>query len=326
MNILVTGGAGYIGSVTTQALLERGHGVVVLDNLETGHREAVHPRAAFVLADIRDRNAVAQALRDHQIEAVLHFAASSLVAESMRQPLGYFGNNTVGTLELLTRMSEAGVSKFVLSSTAALFGTPASVPIDEGAAIAPESVYGESKHLIERMLHWLAATHGLGYATLRYFNAAGASDRYGEDHRPESHLIPLVLHVAQGRRPRIAVYGNDYDTRDGSCVRDYIHVEDLAHAHILAVESLEAGDERIYNLGNGRGYSVLEVIEACRAVTGQEIESSFEGRRPGDPSILVADSRKITRELGWQPRHPELHDIVRSAWEWQQRNPDGYRD
>lgn len=324
MNILVTGGAGYIGSVTTEALLERGHRVVVLDNLGAGHREAVHPEASFVHADIRDHDTVRGALREHQVEAVLHFAAYSLVGQSMERPLDYFDNNSAGTTALLGAMGEEQVRKFVLSSTAALFGTPEEVPIAEDAAIRPESVYGESKYLIERMLHWLARTSGLGYATLRYFNAAGATERFGEDHRPESHLIPLVLEVAQGKREKIAVFGDDYPTADGSNVRDYIHVSDLAAAHVLAVEALAAGEERAYNLGNGQGFSVLEVIEACRRVTGCPIPARVTSRRPGDPATLVADSQRISRELGWRPRQPQLEEIIASAWEWRLRHPHGY--
>jgi UDP-glucose 4-epimerase len=324
MNVLVTGGAGYIGSVTSEALIARGHRVVVLDNLVTGHRDAVPPEAAFVQADIRDGEAVAAAVRDHRVEAALHFAALSLVGESMERPFDYFEYNTAGSLQLLAALGRSGVQKFVLSSTAALFGTPESVPIAEEARIAPASVYGESKYLIERSLSWLAATAGLGYASLRYFNAAGASEQYGEDHRPESHLIPLVLQAAAGERDRIPVFGDDYPTVDGSCVRDYIHVLDLAQAHILALEALRPGEERRYNLGNGRGFSVFEVIQTCRRVTGCEIASEVVGRRPGDPAVLVADSGRISRELGWQPRHPDLDGIVRSAWSWRSRHPHGY--
>ena len=326
MNILVTGGAGYIGSVTTESLIARGHRAVVLDNLEKGHRQAVHPEATFVEADLRDTATVREALREHEIEAVLHFAAYSLVGESMTDPLAYFGNNTAATVGLLHAMAEEGVGKFVLSSTAALFGTPDRLPIAEDAAIRPESVYGESKHLIERMLAWLATTSGLGYATLRYFNAAGASQRFGEDHRPETHLIPLILEVAQGKREEIRVFGDDYDTEDGSNVRDYIHVCDLAEAHVLAVEALAPAEQRSYNLGNGKGFSVFEVIEACRRVTGCEIPASVAGRRAGDPAILVADSTRIARELGWQPRYPALEEIVASAWEWRLRHPHGYAE
>ena len=324
MNILVTGGAGYIGSIASEALIAGGHRVVVLDNLVKGHRQAVHPGAAFVEADIADRATVRKALREHRVEAVLHFAAFSLVGESMTEPLSYFRNNSAATTELLLAMAEEDVQKFVLSSTAALFGTPDELPIAEDAAIRPESVYGESKYLIERMLAWLATTSGLGYATLRYFNAAGASERFGEDHRPETHLIPLLLEVAQGKRERIYVFGDDYDTPDGSNVRDYIDVRDLAQAHVLAVEALAPGEARAYNLGNGKGFSVFEVIEACRRVTGHPIPAEVTERRPGDPAILVADSGLIARELGWQPERPQLEEIVRSAWEWRLRHPHGY--
>ncbi|HEX7004916.1 MAG TPA: UDP-glucose 4-epimerase GalE [Trueperaceae bacterium] len=326
MNILVTGGAGYIGSVTTESLIASGHRTVVLDNLAKGHRGAVHPEATFVEADVRDGEAVRAALREHEIEAVLHFAAYSLVGESMSRPLSYFGNNSAATVELLTAMSGEGVRKFVLSSTAALFGTPDELPIAEDATIRPASVYGESKYLTERMLGWLARTTGLGYATLRYFNAAGASERFGEDHRPETHLIPLVLEVAQGHRQRIEVFGDDYETPDGTNVRDYIHVCDLAEAHVLAVEALAEGEQRAYNLGNGQGFSVLEVIEACRRVTGCEIPAKVVARRAGDPAILVADSRRIGRELGWRATRPALEEIVSSAWEWRLRHPHGYGD
>lgn len=324
MNVMVTGGAGYIGSVTVEALIQRGHRVTVLDNLVTGHREAVHPDAEFVYADIRDREAVLATLRDQGVEAVLHFAALSLVGESMERATAYFENNSAGSLQLLSALQAGGVDRFVLSSTAALFGTPESVPISEDAPISPESVYGESKYLIERALSWLARTAGLGYVSLRYFNAAGASDRFGEDHRPESHLIPLVLQAAAGVRNGISVFGDDYGTPDGSCIRDYIDVRDLATAHILALEAIEPGEERHYNLGNGRGFSVFEVIEACRRVTGRKISVEVLGRRPGDPAILVADSRRIQSELDWRPRFPLLDDIVRSAWEWRKRHPHGY--
>jgi UDP-glucose 4-epimerase len=324
MNILVTGGAGYIGSITTELLIARGHRVVVVDNLSTGHREAVHPEAAFVLADITDRELVGYALHHHQVEAVVHFAASSLVGESMTAPFAYFSNNCAGTLALLETLLEHDVKKIVFSSTAALFGTPDALPIPEEAPVRPESVYGESKAMIERMLYWLSETLGLGYATLRYFNAAGASERYGEDHRPESHLIPLVLQVALGRRERVSIFGDDYDTKDGTCIRDYIHVLDLAEAHILALEALAPGERRAYNLGNGQGFTVQEVIEVCRQVTGHPIPATVVARRPGDPAALVADSTRIRRELGWQPRYPDLADIVASAWAWHQRYPDGY--
>ena len=261
MNVLITGGAGYIGSVTVEALIARGHTVTVLDNLSTGHQGAVHADAAFVRADLRDAGVVGEALEAGGIEAVIHFAAYSLVGESMREPVRYFGNNVVGTLTLLEAMVERGVKRLVLSSTAALFGTAECIPIPEDAPVKPASVYGETKYLIERVLHRLCETAGLGFVTLRYFNAAGASATYGEDHRPETHLIPVALRVALGLREGISIYGEDYDTSDGTCVRDYVHVLDLAEAHLLAVEGLQPGEARAYNLGNGAGFSVREVVE-----------------------------------------------------------------
>jgi len=324
MNVLVTGGAGYIGSVTTEGLVRRGHRAVVLDNLVTGHRAAVPEGAAFVEADVGDRGAVERVLREHDVDAVLHFAAYSLVGESMERPLAYFRNNVAGSLALLEAMAAAGVKRFVLSSTAALFGTPDSVPIAEGAPVRPESVYGESKALIERMLHWLNRTAGLGYVSLRYFNAAGASAVLGEDHRPETHLIPLVLQVAAGGRGHIEVFGDDYPTADGTAVRDYIHVLDLADAHVLAVEALQAGEARAYNLGNGRGFSVREVIDVCRRVTGHAIPERRAPRRSGDPPALVADPGRIREELGWRAQHDSLESIVTSAWDWYRRHPEGY--
>lgn len=325
MNVLVTGGAGYIGSVTVEALVARGHTVTVLDNLSTGHQGAVHADAAFVRADLRDAGVVGEALEAGSIEAVIHFAAYSLVGESMREPIRYFGNNVVGTLTLLEAMIERGVRRLVLSSTAALFGTAECIPIPEDAPVRPASVYGETKYLIERVLHRLCETAGLGFVTLRYFNAAGASATYGEDHRPETHLIPVALQVALGLREGISIYGEDYDTSDGTCVRDYVHVLDLAEAHLLAVEGLRPGEARAYNLGNGAGFSVREVVEVCRRITGHPIPERVVARRPGDPPVLVADPSRIQRELGWTRRHAELEAIVRSAWDWHRAHPDGYR-
>lgn len=324
MNVLVTGGAGYIGSVTVEALIARGHTVTVLDNLSTGHQGAVHADAAFVRADLRDAGVVGEALEAGGIEAVIHFAAYSLVGESMREPVRYFGNNVVGTLALLEAMVERGVKRLVLSSTAALFGTAECIPIPEDAPVRPASVYGETKYLIERVLHRLCETAGLGFVTLRYFNAAGASATYGEDHRPETHLIPVALQVALGLREGISIYGEDYDTSDGTCVRDYVHVLDLAEAHLLAVEGLRPGEARAYNLGNGAGFSVREVVEVCRRITGHPIPERVVARRPGDPPMLVADSSRIQRELGWTRRRAELEAIVRSAWDWHRAHPDGY--
>ena len=324
MKILVTGGAGYIGSVVSAELLGAGHQVVVYDNLSHGHRQAV-PRGAEVLTgEMGDRQALERAFQQHRPEAVMHFAALIEAGESMQAPERYFRNNTASTLTLLECMLQHGTRRLVFSSTAALYGNPERTPIEEDAALRPTNAYGESKLLVERMLGWFHQIHGLRYASLRYFNAAGAAGELGEDHRPESHLIPLVLQVALGRRPGISVYGADYDTPDGTCVRDYIHVADLAAAHLLALDALAGRQQLIYNLGNGRGFSVRQVVEVARQVTGHAIPAKDAPRRPGDPAVLVASSEKIRRELGWQPRYPELEQIVASAWEWRRGHPDGY--
>ena len=324
MNVLITGGAGYIGSVTAQALLERGHRVVVLDDLSSGHRGAVPSGGAFVRAAIADKAAVVRALQEHDVDAVVHFAALSLVGESMRDPLAYYQNNVSGSIVLLSALAEAGVQRFVLSSTAALYGTPDTVPISEEARLRPENVYGETKLAIEKLLEWLSRTTGLGYVALRYFNAAGASATLGEDHDPETHLIPLVLQAAAGRREDVALFGTDYDTPDGTAVRDYVHVLDLAEAHALALESMTNGTGRAYNLGNGTGYSVREVIDTCKAVTGNSFTVRRAARRAGDPAVLIADSSKARTELGWSPRHEALEEMIESAWRWHQANPLGY--
>lgn len=324
MNVLITGGAGYIGSVTAQLMVERGHRVVVLDDLSTGHREAVPPAADFVEADIADSETVKRTLREHDIAAVMHFAALSLVGASMRDPIAYYRNNVAGSIALLGAVTEAGVERFVLSSTAALYGTPESVPIVESARLRPENVYGETKLAVERLLGWLAETTGLGYVALRYFNAAGATATLGEDHDPETHLIPLVLQAAAGTRDGVSLYGTDYPTEDGSAVRDYVHVRDLAQAHLLAVESISPGQGRAYNLGNGTGYSVRQVIDTCMAVTGREFVVREAPRRAGDPAILIADSSKARAELGWAPAHETLDEMVHSAWRWQLDHPGGY--
>jgi len=325
MKILVTGGAGYIGSVTVEMLVETGADVVVLDNLCLGHRAAVHPAATFEEADLADRAAVDAVLARHRPDAVMHFAARSQVGESMRAPFRYIGDNVTCGLHLIESMVEHGVGRFILSSTAALFGEPTKIPIDEDERIVPGSPYGASKHILEQILEWTARIHGLRYAALRYFNAAGASEARGEHHDPETHLIPLVLQVALGQRPAITVFGDDYPTRDGTCIRDYIHIIDLAQAHILALRALDEGS-RVYNLGNGQGFSVMEVIEAARAVTGHAIPHVMGERRPGDPAVLTADSRKIRAELGWTPRFPELRAIVDSAWRWHRAHPRGYSE
>jgi len=325
MNILVTGGAGYIGSIVVEELIKAGERVIVYDNLSQGHRDAVDPRATFIKGDLADVVRLEAVFQQHPIEAVMHFASSTLVAESVANPLLYFRNNVACGLNLFEVMLRHGVRRFILSSTANLFAGPERMPIDEEERIVPGSPYGESKFILERMLYWLDRSHGLRYATLRYFNAAGASANYGEDHNPETHLIPLVLKVALGQREHIEIYGTDYPTPDGTCVRDYIHVVDLAQAHILALQALEEGS-RIYNLGNGRGFSVREVIETARQVTGHPIPAIEGPRRPGDPAVLIASSTKISRQLGWQPRYPDLRAIISSAWDWHRKHPHGYEN
>ncbi len=326
MNILVTGGAGYIGSITTAELIQAGHEVIVFDNLYQGHAEAVHPQAIFVEGDLADRDAVKRLFDEHPyIDGIMHFASYTLVGESMQKPLLYLRDNLTNAANLLEQAIAHGVKRFILSSTANLFDDPERMPIDENERIVPGSPYGESKFFIERMLHWFERLYGLRYACLRYFNACGNTPDRGEDHDPETHLIPLVLQVALEQRPHITIYGNDYPTPDGTCVRDYIHVIDLARAHILAMEALDRLGSRKYNLGNGRGFSVLEVIETARRVTGHPIPSVIGPRRPGDPATLIASSETIRRELGWQPRFANIEDIMRSAWEWHQSHPHGYK-
>ncbi|MCU1286073.1 MAG: UDP-galactose 4-epimerase [Acidobacteriales bacterium] len=324
LRVLVTGGAGYIGSVVSAELLAAGHSVVVYDNLSHGHASAIPDGADFVEGDIAEAEKVGRLLRERSIDAVMHFAAFIEAGESMKVPEKYFQNNSANALVLLQAVLGAGVKKFVFSSTAALYGDPQSIPIKEDDPLIPTNAYGESKLLVERMLLWFNRIHGLKYASLRYFNAAGAAGCLGEAHQPESHLIPLVLQVARGVRESIAIYGTDYPTHDGTCVRDYIHVSDLAQAHVLALQGLETRDKLICNLGNGRGFSVREVIEVARKVTNHAIPAVEAPRRPGDPAVLVASSERIMKELGWKPRYPELETIIRSAWEWHQQHPHGY--
>jgi UDP-glucose 4-epimerase len=326
MNVLVTGGAGYVGSVVTAELLRAGHRVTVYDNLSHGKRKAIPQEADLVVGDVADREALSHAFRTRVPDAVLHFAALIEAGESMKVPERYFRNNTATTLTLLETMLEQGVKKFVFSSTAALYGNPERTPIEETDPLRPTNAYGESKLLVERMLDWFHRIHGLHYASLRYFNAAGAMPDRGEDHRPESHLIPLVLKVALGQRESIAIYGSDYPTPDGTCVRDYIHVLDLAAAHILALEALSDRGQLIYNLGNGQGFSVREVIDVARRVTGHAIPAVESERRPGDPAVLVASSQKAQEELGWRPQYADLESILRSAWDWHSAHPQGYED
>ncbi|HUV74306.1 MAG TPA: UDP-glucose 4-epimerase GalE [Anaerolineae bacterium] len=323
MNILVTGGAGYIGSVATEELVKAGHQVVVYDSLLYGHRGAVHPRAIFEQGDLADKARLAEVFDGHTIDAVMHFAAHSVVPFSMRDPLPFVRDNVGNAINLLEVMASHDVKRFILSSTANVYGEPERVPIQEDDRLAPSSPYGESKLMIERMLHWCEVRYGLRYATLRYFNAAGASEQYGEDHEPETHLIPLVLKVALGLKDHLDIYGDDYSTRDGTCVRDYIHVVDLAQAHVLALDALDESS-RVYNLGNGQGFTVQEVIATVREVTGHPIPARITPRRPGDPATLLASSSKIRRELGWEPRYPDVADIIDSAWRWTRTHPNGY--
>jgi UDP-glucose 4-epimerase len=326
MKVLVTGGAGYIGSTVVRELVRAGEEVVVLDNLTQGHRAAVHDEAAFVEGDLADRDLVRHTLRTHQPDAIMHFASHTLVGESMEKPFLYLDDNVRCGLNLIREAVDQGVDRFILSSTANLFGTPDEVPIHENTAIDPGSPYGESKLVLERTLRWLDELDRIRFAALRYFNAAGAaSPDLGEDHDPETHLIPIVLEVALGQREKITIFGDDYDTPDGTCVRDYVHVLDLAQAHILSLRALDQGS-RTYNLGNGEGYSVREVIDTARAVTGREIPAEMGDRRPGDPATLIASSDKIRDELGWTPQYPELETIIESAWAWHQKHPHGYAD
>jgi UDP-glucose 4-epimerase len=325
MKVLVTGGAGYIGSITSEVLLGRGHDVVVFDNLSQGHRAAVPAAAEWVEGDLSAPQEIRDAIEHHRPDAVMHFAARSLVGESMDKPFFYLRDNVVNGLNLLDACVAGGVERFILSSTANLFGAPTSAVIDEQTTIAPGSPYGESKWALERALNWLSQTKGLRFASLRYFNAAGASEMRGEHHTPETHLIPLVLQVAAGQRDHITIFGDDYDTPDGTCIRDYIHVLDLAEAHVLALQALEQGN-RVYNLGNGEGFSVRQVIETARAVTGEVIPEQMGQRRAGDPARLVASSDRIRQELGWEPQFADLEQIIDSAWRWHQHHPDGYVD
>jgi UDP-glucose 4-epimerase len=326
MKILVTGGAGYIGSIVTDELLRDRHEVVVYDNLLKGHRKAVPEEATFVQGDLHETKKLIDIFRTHKTEAVIHMAALSLVGESVVVPRTYYENNVTAGLSLLNAMCDTSVRKIVFSSTAAVYGEPKKQPIEEEDSTNPTNPYGESKLAFERALSWYSHAYNLRYASLRYFNAAGASDRYGEHHDPESHLIPIVLQVAAGLRPHVEIFGDDYPTRDGTCIRDYIHVLDLARAHILALGILEEKDA-IYNLGcGGSGYSVSEVIASARAVTGRDIPTKVIARRAGDPSVLIASSDKIKRDLAWEPKMQTLSGIIGSAWNWLERHPQGYEE
>lgn len=329
MKILVLGGAGYIGSHTVYELTDAGEDVVIIDNLETGYKEAVHPKAKFYQGDLRDRAFVDSVLdQETGIDAVIHFAANSLVGESMTNPLKYYDNNLCGTKTMLESMVAHGIDKIVFSSTAATYGEPEKTPILETDRTEPTNTYGETKLSMEKMFKWVGRAHGLRFVSLRYFNACGAhkSGEIGEAHNPETHLIPLILQVPNGKREAISIFGTDYPTKDGTCVRDYIHVTDLAQAHILAVKYLMEGNESdIFNLGNGIGFTVKEVIETAKEVTQKPIKAVEEGRRAGDPAVLIASSEKVKKVLGWKPEHADLHEIIESAWRWHSTHPEGYQ-
>ncbi len=328
MAILVLGGAGYIGSHTVRELVDRGEDIVIADSLQTGHIDAVHPKARFYKGDIRDSEFLDGVFSKEKIDAVIHFAANSLVGESMTDPLKYYDNNLYGTMVLLQSMVKNGIDKIVFSSTAATYGEPENIPILESDRKEPTNTYGETKLAMEKMMKWVSSAHNMKFVSLRYFNACGAhkSGEIGEDHAPETHLIPLILQVPNGKREAISIFGEDYDTPDGTCIRDYIHVTDLADAHILAVDYLKNGGESdIFNLGNGVGFSVKEVIETARKVTGHPIPAVISPRRAGDPAQLVASSAKARKILGWNPKHDSLEEIIASAWKWHKTHPEGFK-
>ncbi len=326
MTILVTGGAGYIGSVVVADLVSEGYDTIVVDNLTEGHRAAVDPGAEFHLGDYGDSELLEHLFSKQKIDYVVHFAAETLVELSMREPVRFFDTNVVKGLNLLEAMRGHGCNRMIFSSTAAAFGEPETVPITEDHPKNPINSYGESKLMFERILNWYHRSYGFKYNAFRYFNAAGAHQGLGEDHANETHLIPLVLFTAMGKRDRIRVFGDDYPTRDGSCVRDYVHVADLSQAHRLALKNLDNNPARSYNLGNSEGDTVLEVIETSKKVTGKDIPMTIEGRRPGDPAVLVASSDRARRELGWEPEFPDLESIIKTAWEWHQAHPNGYEE
>ena len=329
MAVLICGGAGYIGSHNVRAFSQKGEEVIVIDSLETGHRASVPEGIKFYHADIRDAEALDRVFSENQIEAVIHFCAYSLVGESMEKPLKYFDNNIGGMISLLEAMQKHEVKRIIFSSTAATYGEPKKVPILETDPTIPTNPYGESKLTMEKMMHWVSRLHGIGYVSLRYFNVAGAwhDGSIGEDHHPESHLVPLILQVPLGKRDHITIYGDDYPTQDGTCIRDYIHTEDLARAHILALEYLRNGGQSdIFNLGSGDGYSVMEMITAARKVTGHPIPAQVGTRRPGDPAKLVADSSKAQEILKWKPEITRMEDIIATAWKWHSSHPNGYND
>lgn len=321
MRVFVAGGAGYIGSACTEYLLDRGYEVTVFDDLITGHIEAVDPRAKFIKANLADRENLKKVVKEGNYDAIMHFAAFSLVGESMKNPSKYFNNNLANAINLADAALEGGVKTFVFSSTAATFGEPKEIPIKEDAPQLPINPYGESKLCFEKVLNWYSKIYGLKYAALRYFNAAGATEKYGEDHNPETHLIPILLQVAQGKREKAMLFGDDYDTPDGTCIRDYIHILDLAQAHEKALYAPKSGH---YNLGTGSGLSVMQILEAARKVTGHPIPAEVVPRRPGDPPRLIADSTRARQELGWKPQFENAEAIIASVWKWLQKHPNGY--
>lgn len=327
MAILVCGGAGYIGSHAVYQLIEKGESVVIVDNLQTGHRNAVHPKAKFYEGDIRDADVLDKIFTENAIDTVVHFAANSLVGESVEKPLKYFNNNVYGMQILLESMVKHSVDKIVFSSTAAVYGEPKRIPILEDDPTEPTNPYGESKRIMEKMMKWVSRANGVRFVSLRYFNAAGAIEdgSIGEDHNPESHLIPLILQAPMGKRDHITVFGEDYPTPDGTCLRDYIHVIDLADAHVLAIDYLRKGGEsNIFNLGNGRGFSVKEMIEAAKKATGRDIKVEIGARRAGDPAQLIASSEKAKKVLGWRPKYTDVKQIIQTAWTFHQKHPEGY--
>lgn len=329
MTVLILGGAGYIGSHTAYELIDKGEDVVIADNLQTGYIKAVHPKARFYKGDIRDKSFLDDLFKKEKIDAVVHFAANSLVGESMTEPLKYYDNNLYGTMVLLKSMVENGIDKIVFSSTAATYGEPENIPILESDRTEPTNTYGETKLSMEKMFKWVSKAHNLRYVSLRYFNACGAhvSGEIGEAHNPESHLIPIILQVPNGKRETVSIFGDDYPTKDGTCIRDYIHVTDLAQAHILAVEYLRKGNPSdIFNLGNGIGFSVKEVIDTARKVTGHPIPAVVSPRRAGDPAQLIASSEKAKSVLGWKPEHADLEEIIATAWKWHKNHPDGFNE
>ena len=324
MSILVTGAAGYIGSILTEKLIKEGYTVIAVDNLTKGHREAVVPQALFIQADLADTAALNQIFIDNNIDAVMHLAASSLVGESVTNPALYFRTNTLYGINLLEAMHRHKVNKLIFSSTAAVYGEPEGIPVKEDNQTTPTNPYGESKLMFEKILKWYGTAYGLKHISLRYFNAAGASELLGEDHHPETHLIPNILKAALNKDKPVSVFGTDYPTKDGSCVRDYVHVADIAQAHILALKKIDALNSGAYNLGNGEGFSVLEVVAIAKKVTGIDIPVKLSPRRAGDPATLVASADKAGRELGWRAQHPELEVIIESAWQWTRNHPRGY--